>query len=114
MAAHGGFRASRWTSPCRSEAEQRLSQVIDGAQVGTWEHDMRTGVTLVSDRWAEILGYRAVELNPMPLNRLVGDAAPRRRSWHLIEHEREAFDAGHGKSSTRSACATGWATGSGC
>ncbi|MCU0905317.1 MAG: PAS domain-containing protein, partial [Tabrizicola sp.] len=77
----------------QAEAELRLSQVIDGTQVGTWEHDMRTGITLVSDRWAEILGYRAVELNPMSL-----------QSWYdllhpddvqgLIDHERDAFDNG--------------------
>ena len=51
----------------RIEAEQRLSRLIDGTRVGVWEHDLRTGQTLVNDRWAEILGYRAAELNPMPL-----------------------------------------------
>jgi PAS domain S-box-containing protein len=77
----------------QSEAEERLSQVIDGAQVGTWEHDMRSGVTLVSDRWAEILGYRAVELNPMPLQRWLDMLHPD-DAESLIAHEREAFEAG--------------------
>ena len=77
----------------QAEAEQRLSQVIDGTQVGTWEFDMRTGVSNVSDRWAEILGYRAVELNPMSLEDWLGllhpdDVQP------LIAHEKEAFEAG--------------------
>jgi PAS domain S-box-containing protein len=77
----------------QAEAEQRLSQVIDGTQVGTWEFDMRTGVSRVSDRWAEILGYRAVELNPMALEDWLGllhpdDVQP------LIVHEKEAFEAG--------------------
>ncbi|WP_137112435.1 PAS domain-containing protein [Rhodobacter sp. SY28-1] len=77
----------------QAAAEQRLSQVIDGTQVGTWEFDMRTGVSLVSDRWAEILGYRAVELNPMSLEDWLGllhpdDVQP------LIQHEQEAFEAG--------------------
>ena len=101
-----GHVTRRWTdgSPRRisgfsldvstqAEAEQRLSQVIDGTKVGTWEHDMRTGVTIVSERWAEILGYRAVELNPMPMEDWLGmlhpdDVEP------LITHEQEAFDAG--------------------
>lgn len=77
----------------QAEAEQRLSQVIDGTQVGTWEHDMRTGVTLVSDRWAEIMGYRAVELNPMSLESWLGMLEPGDRE-KLLTHEREAFDAG--------------------
>lgn len=77
----------------QAEAELRLSQVIDGAQVGTWEHDMRSGITLVSDRWAEILGYRAVELNPLPLWRWLDMLHPD-DARALIEHEREAFEAG--------------------
>ena len=77
----------------QAEAEQRLSHVIDGAQVGTWEHDMRTGITLVSDRWAEILDYRAVELNPMSLDRWLGMLHPD-DARDLIEHERDSFEAG--------------------
>lgn len=77
----------------QAEAEERLSRVIDGTQVGTWEHDMRTGITLVSDRWAEIMGYRAVELNPMSLEHWLGMLEPGDRE-KLLTHEREAFDAG--------------------
>ncbi len=101
-----GHVASRWAdgSPRRisgitldvtvqSEAEQRLGQVIDGTKVGTWEHDIRTGVTLVSDRWAEILGYRAVELNPISLDRWLGMLYPG-DAESLLAHEREAFDSG--------------------
>ena len=101
-----GHVASRWAdgSPRRisgitldisvqSETEERLSQVIDGTQVGTWEHDMRTGVTVVSDRWAEILGFRAVELNPMSLKSWLGMLHPE-DAEALIAHEREAFETG--------------------
>ncbi len=101
-----GHVATRWAdgSPRRisgitldisvqSETEQRLSQVIDGTQVGTWEHDMRSGITMVSDRWAEILGYRAVELNPMSLPRWMDMMHPA-DAENLITHEREAFEAG--------------------
>jgi PAS domain S-box-containing protein len=101
-----GHVATRWAdgSPRRisgitldvtvqAEAEQRLGQVIDGAKVGTWEHDMRSGITLVSDRWAEILGYKAVELNPMPLERWLELLHPDDTEG-LIAHERDAFEAG--------------------
>ena len=101
-----GHVASRWGdgSPRRvsgitldvtlqAEAQERLSQVIDGTKVGTWEHDMRTGVTLVSERWAEILGYRAVELNPISLEAWLASLHPD-DAQSLIDHEREAFEAG--------------------
>lgn len=101
-----GHVAARWAdgSPRRisgitldvsvqAEAEQRLAHVIDGTQVGTWEHDMRTGITMVSDRWAEILGFRAVELNPIPLQGWLDMLHPEDVDG-LISHEREAFEAG--------------------
>jgi len=53
----------------RIDAEQRLTRLIDGARVGTWEHDLRQRVTVINDRWAEILGYRAADLNPVPQDR---------------------------------------------
>ncbi|MDP3195768.1 PAS domain-containing protein [Tabrizicola sp.] len=101
-----GHVAARWAdgSPRRisgitldvsvqTEAEQRLAHVIDGTQVGTWEHDMRTGITVVSDRWAEILGFRAVELNPMSLQRWLDMLHPD-DTESLISHERDAFESG--------------------
>ncbi|MCU0901953.1 MAG: PAS domain S-box protein, partial [Cypionkella sp.] len=36
----------------RIEVEQRLTRLIDGARVGVWEHDLRSGQTIVNDRWA--------------------------------------------------------------
>ncbi|WP_164517162.1 PAS domain S-box protein [Tabrizicola piscis] len=53
----------------RIEAEQRLTRLIDGARVGTWEYDALRQVTLVNDQYAAIIGYRAVDLNPFPLAR---------------------------------------------
>lgn len=51
----------------RIEAEQRLGLLIDGARVGTWEFDSIAGHTTINDQWANIIGYRAVDLNPLPL-----------------------------------------------
>jgi len=39
------------------QAEQRLEQVIDGANVGLWEYHRQTGAHRVNARWAIILGY---------------------------------------------------------
>lgn len=43
---------------------ERLSQVVAGANVGTWELDLRSGAALRNPRWAEILGYAADRIEP--------------------------------------------------
>lgn len=46
------------------QAEQRLSQVIDGAQVGTWEWNVETGECNFNNRWAEMLGLALKDISP--------------------------------------------------
>ncbi|TGD43021.1 PAS domain S-box protein [Pseudotabrizicola sediminis] len=46
-------------------AEKRLEQIIEGAEVGTWYHDMIQGLCHVNDLWAEMLGYTLEELGPV-------------------------------------------------
>jgi PAS domain S-box-containing protein len=77
----------------RIEAEQRLSRLIDGARVGIWEHDLRDGVTTVSERWAEILGYRAADLSPLPLEGWLEMLHPA-DAKALIAHDARSFAAG--------------------
>lgn len=48
----------------QKEAEQRLEQIIAGAQVGTWQLDLRTGTNHVNALWAEMIGYRLDEITP--------------------------------------------------
>ncbi len=74
-------------------AEQRLARLIDGARVGTWEHDMRTGLTEISERWAAILGYRASDLNPVSMDRWLDLVHPDDIDL-LNRQEAEAFAAG--------------------
>lgn len=45
--------------------EERLRDVIEGAQVGTWTWDFDTVSQLVNDVWARMLGYDLVELSPV-------------------------------------------------
>jgi PAS domain S-box-containing protein len=78
----------------QSEAEQRLTRLIDGARVGTWEYDMRKGRTTINDRWAEIVGYRAVEIGPIPLDRWLAMIHPDDVQMMLAKEQR-LFDAGH-------------------
>ena len=44
--------------------KQRLSAVIDGARIGTWEWDIQTGEAVLNERWANMLGYTLEALLP--------------------------------------------------
>ncbi len=77
----------------RTEAERKLSRLIDGARVGTWEHDVRDGRTVVDERWAELLGYRAAELNPIPRDRWLAMIHPDDAADMLLR-EAQSFSAG--------------------
>jgi len=46
---------------------QRLANVIESANVGTWEWNVQSGETVFSERWAEIIGYRLEELAPISI-----------------------------------------------
>ncbi len=43
---------------------ERLHNVIEGTDAGTWEWDCVTGDIVINDRWAEIVGYTRDELEP--------------------------------------------------
>ena len=43
---------------------QRLSNVIEATNVGTWEWNVQTGATVFNPRWAEMVGYSLAELQP--------------------------------------------------
>jgi PAS domain S-box-containing protein len=50
------------------QQKQRLADVIEGTNVGTWEWYVQTGHTCFNDRWAEIVGYTLEELAPISIN----------------------------------------------
>jgi PAS domain S-box-containing protein len=54
---------------------QRLSNVIEGANIGTWELNIQTGETIINERWGEIIGYTIKELSPFTI-----------RTWSLLVH----------------------------
>lgn len=45
------------------EERRRLADIIRGTNVGTWEYDINSRVSVISDRWAEMLGYTIDELS---------------------------------------------------
>ncbi len=56
--------------------EQRLEQILEGAQVGTWQHDERSGHNRIDARWADMLGYTADELQVLTQGDLIGMLHP--------------------------------------
>ena len=46
-------------------AEQRLRNLIDGAQICNWEWNVATGEHRVNEFWAALLGFRLEELTPI-------------------------------------------------
>ncbi|MDT8342090.1 MAG: PAS domain S-box protein, partial [Longimicrobiales bacterium] len=45
------------------ESRQRMELALRGAELGTWDWDMRTGTVVFNARWTEMLGYRPEELD---------------------------------------------------
>lgn len=55
---------------------QRLSSIIDGTNVGTWEWNVQTGEVVFNERWADIIGYRLDELAPLSIDTWLSHAHP--------------------------------------
>ncbi len=49
------------------EKAQRLELVLESAQLGLWDWNMVTGETVFDERWAQIVGYRLEELEPVSI-----------------------------------------------
>lgn len=51
-----------------SEQRRRLDYILTGTNVGTWEWNVQTGAVVFNSRWAEMIGYRLAELEPISIN----------------------------------------------
>ena len=47
--------------------KQRLDSIIEGTNVGTWEWDVQIGSVVLSEKWAQIIGYTLEELFPISI-----------------------------------------------
>ncbi|MDD8059211.1 PAS domain S-box protein [Shewanella metallivivens] len=47
---------------------RRYSEVLWGANIGTWEWNALTGKVIFNERWAEMLGYSLQELEPISID----------------------------------------------
>ena len=48
----------------------RLSEIIRGTNVGTWEWNIQSGEFVINDRWAEITGHTLKEFSPFSIDTL--------------------------------------------
>jgi len=48
----------------QKQSDQRLSLVIEGSGLGTWEWNVRTNKTIFNEQWATMIGYALDELAP--------------------------------------------------
>ncbi|MGY6547687.1 MAG: PAS domain S-box protein [Roseinatronobacter sp.] len=64
----GGRVAMRIDITELKEAERRLADIIEGAEVGTWEWNLPLGTNEINARWAEMVGYALEELLPITID----------------------------------------------
>lgn len=57
------------------KSEEKLALVIEGARIGIWDWQVRTGHVEVNDRWAKIVGYTLKELGPLSI-----------KTWQALAH----------------------------
>lgn len=59
--------AARLMTEDLSLERARLSAILEGTRVGTWEWNVQTGQTTFNEEWATMLGYRLDELQPVSI-----------------------------------------------
>ena len=48
-----------------AESEERLHLVLEASRLGLWDWNMQTNVGVVDEAWAQMLGYRRADLDPI-------------------------------------------------
>src|SRR6056297_618567 len=56
--------------------QQRLANILEGTNVGTWEWNVQTGETVFNEKWAEIIGYSLEEISPTTIGTWMQFAHP--------------------------------------
>jgi PAS domain S-box-containing protein len=56
--------------------KRRLSDIIKGTHMGTWEWNIQTGVAIFNEEWAELIGYTLDELSPVSIETWLKFAHP--------------------------------------
>ncbi|MBT3756597.1 MAG: PAS domain S-box protein [Candidatus Cloacimonetes bacterium] len=59
-----------------SVQRQRLSDILEGTNAGTWDWHVQTGEVIFNERWAEIIGYTLKDLKPININTWMDNVHP--------------------------------------
>ncbi len=51
-----------------ADQKERLANILEGTNAGTWEWNVQTGETIFNERWAQIIGYTLEEISPVSLD----------------------------------------------
>lgn len=85
----------------RKEAEaalanerQKLANILEGTNAGTWEWNVQTGETEFNERWAEIIGFKLAELQPVSIETWSKYAHPDDRPESVRSPARKTFQEG--------------------
>lgn len=70
------FREVAETNAILEREARRREEVLWGTSAGTWEWNVQTGETVFNERWAEIIGYRLEELEPVSIETWLSFAHP--------------------------------------
>ena len=73
---------------------QRLNNIIEGTQAGTWEWNVQTGEATFNSFWAEMIGYTLAELAPLNIDTWIKLAHPDdlKHSSQLLERHFSSAD----------------------
>jgi diguanylate cyclase (GGDEF)-like protein/PAS domain S-box-containing protein len=66
-----------------SKERQRLEYILQGTNVGTWEWDVRSGITCFNEQWANLIGYSLQELGPTTID-----------TWSKYAHPEDLLKSG--------------------
>ena len=64
---HLDITARKWAEWELARERLRLSSIVEGTNVGTWEWNVVTGEAAFNERWAEIGGWTLAELAPVSI-----------------------------------------------
>lgn len=46
------------------DVNERMNLILEGAELGTWDWDIKTGHVIYNERWVTMLGYKPIEIEP--------------------------------------------------
>lgn len=70
------LRKSKQMEEALTTERQRLTYILEGTNVGTWEYNVQTGEAIVNERLAEISGYTLAELTPISIETFMNNLHP--------------------------------------